>query len=177
MTDEIKLLKRVSEELENAGIEYMLSGSFALNFYVQPRMTRDIDIVINLFEKDIQKFASIFEDEFYIFKEGIPDEIRRRGMFNIIEHSSGQKIDFIIRKNTEYHLTEFRRKRKVAAFGVPVYIVSPEDLIIAKLLWIQNIFSSMQLGDIKSLLELKGLDKNYIKSWITKLNLNTFDTV
>ncbi len=45
MNDELQVLKIVAQRLEEAHIPYMLSGSMALNFYAEPRMTRDIDIV------------------------------------------------------------------------------------------------------------------------------------
>ena len=46
MSDEIDILKLVCQCLEQVDIPYMLTGSFAANFYAVPRMTRDIDIVM-----------------------------------------------------------------------------------------------------------------------------------
>lgn len=46
MSTELVVLKDVCRRLEAGGIEYMLTGSMALIFYAQPRMTRDMDIVI-----------------------------------------------------------------------------------------------------------------------------------
>jgi pyridoxine/pyridoxamine 5'-phosphate oxidase len=62
----IDLLKTVCTELEQKDIEYMLSGSLAMNVYTVPRMTRDIDIVINIKVSDIEKF----KEGFYIYEEG-----------------------------------------------------------------------------------------------------------
>lgn len=50
------LLHRISQILEENGIPYMLSGSVALGLYTVARTTRDIDIVIDLKESDIEKF-------------------------------------------------------------------------------------------------------------------------
>ncbi len=66
----IDLLKTVCTELEQKDIEYMLSGSLAMNVYTVPRMTRDIDIVINIKVSDIEKFKEIFKEGFYIYEEG-----------------------------------------------------------------------------------------------------------
>ena len=103
----LKLLKQVTQSLNENKIPYMLSGSVAMNIYTIPRMTRDIDIVINLKLEDIEMFAKIFKDGFYLYKEGIETEIKRRGMFNVIDFDSGLKIDFIIRKNTNFHINEY----------------------------------------------------------------------
>ena len=46
-----ELLKTVTQLLDEKGIGYMISGSLALNIYCIPRMTMDIDIVIEL-DKD-----------------------------------------------------------------------------------------------------------------------------
>ncbi len=67
-----KLLKKVSEALEEREISYMLSGSLAMSTYTVPRMTRDIDIVINLKLSDVEKFTEIFHEGYYLYKEGIP---------------------------------------------------------------------------------------------------------
>lgn len=41
---ELDILRDVSQRLESAGIAYMLTGSVAMNYYAQLRMTRDIDL-------------------------------------------------------------------------------------------------------------------------------------
>jgi hypothetical protein len=35
-------------------VQYMLTGSFALAYYATPRMTRDLDIVVQLREVDVE---------------------------------------------------------------------------------------------------------------------------
>ena len=42
----------------------MLTGSMALNHYAQPRLTRDIDIVIALLLKDLEILPSVFGEGF-----------------------------------------------------------------------------------------------------------------
>jgi hypothetical protein len=53
--------------------------------------------------------------------------------------------------------------------------VSPEDLIISKLIWIQQLQSAVQMLDIRNLVESDNLDWEYIDLWIRELNLNTFN--
>ena len=171
----LELLKKVTTSLDQRKIEYMLSGSVAMNVYTVPRMTRDIDIVVHLKISDLDKFSEIFEKGYYLNKDGIREEIQRNGMFNIIDLKSGQKIDFIIRKNTPFHIQEFERRKQTEAYGFPVWIVSPEDLIISKLIWIQQIQSNTQINDIKNLLEDNQIDKTYLLKWISELKIKTFN--
>ncbi len=98
-------------------------------------------------------------------------------MFNVIDWHSGMKVDFIVRKNDEFQQTEFaRRLRKTILDTIACWIISPEDLILAKLLWIQQLYSQQQVDDIKNvMLDYPALDKAYIIGWIKKLQLTTFD--
>jgi len=47
MSDEFEVLKPVATRLDVAGIAHMVTGSMAMNDYVQPRMTRDVVATIN----------------------------------------------------------------------------------------------------------------------------------
>ena len=66
VSEELEVLKTVVQGLDSSGIKYIVSGSIAGNFYAQPRMTRDVDIVIQLSDFEIDKIYNLFEDNFYI---------------------------------------------------------------------------------------------------------------
>lgn len=172
-----KLLKKVSSDLEQNNIEYMLSGSVAMSIYTVPRMTRDIDIVINVKISDTEKIAEIFREGYYIYEEGLKDEIRNRRIFNVIDEDSSFKIDFIIRKNTPFHINEFDRRQRKEVFGLKAWTVTIEDLIISKLKWIQDLKSDQQISDIENLLSVPDIDFDYIKKWCEELNLNTYSLI
>jgi hypothetical protein len=169
------LLKKITLQLHEKNIPYMLSGSMALAYYSIPRMTLDIDIIIELYEENIPVFLSIFNEGYYLEPDTVNEETRRKGMFNAIDHETGYKVDFIVRKNSEYRKLEFSRKQKVIIEGIDVWIVSPEDLVISKIFWIQQYQSEKQIRDIKNLLQLTELDKDYLYHWCRKLQLNTFN--
>lgn len=137
----------------------------------------DIDIVIELNDSNLVSFLEIFHEGYYLDPDTMREEIKRQGMFNVIDHLSGLKVDFIVRKNTDYRRLEFSRRKMLIITGIPVWIVSPEDLIISKLEWIQRINSDKQRQDIISLIDLPSLDKEYISGWCSKLKLNTFDLI
>lgn len=113
-------------------------------------MTRDIDIVIELSEKRIDEFADLFPNS-YLDKDVILEEIKRNGKFNIIDHATGFKIDFIIRKETEYFINAFQRRKQIKEFDTDLWVIDLNDLIIAKLIWIQQYQSERQMLDIKNL--------------------------
>ena len=119
----LELFDYLIKVLENLPVDYMVSGSMALNNYTTPRMTRDIDIVIHLKPEDIEKFIKRFEGRFYLNPETIRQETIKNGMFNIIDNETGYKIDFIVRKETEYRKTEFARKIRTSILGTETWLV------------------------------------------------------
>ncbi|MEI6049737.1 MAG: nucleotidyl transferase AbiEii/AbiGii toxin family protein [Bacteroidota bacterium] len=168
------LLQKVCQSLNEHEIKYMVSGSIALNIYAIPRMTRDIDIVLELSENKIDEFTDLFPNSYYD-KNVIKDEVKRKGMFNVIDHSTGFKIDFIIRKESEYFNLAFEQRQRISEFGTELWVISLNDLIIAKLIWIQQYQSERQIFDIENLLLNPDKDIDYIKNWCNKLNLQTFN--
>jgi hypothetical protein len=143
------LLKEVTVALEKRSIPYMVSGSMAMLVYTVSRTTRDIDIVIELSEESVEEFCEIFKTNFHLHKPTVQEELRRRGMFNAIDHRSGMKIDFVIRKNNLYRRTEFERKRRDFLFGQEMWVVAIEDLILSKLIWIQDVKSERQMEALR----------------------------
>jgi hypothetical protein len=66
MTTELEVLGLVSDRLSAGGLPFMLTGSFALAYYATPRMTRDLDIVVALHERDVSALVAAFASDFYI---------------------------------------------------------------------------------------------------------------
>ena len=172
MNEELALLKDIARRLEDAGIEYMMTGSMALAFYSTPRMTRDIDIILQVSYADIGKIVALFKKDFYIDENSVRQAVRDQSMFNIIHNESVIKVDFIIRKDEEYRKEEFLRKRKITIEGSQVSIVSPEDLILSKLVWAKTSQSALQLRDVKQMmLNVKQIDHEYLTKWSKTLGV------
>ena len=160
---ELDILRDVSEALESAGIAFMLTGSIAMNYYAQPRMTRDIDVVMDLSASDAEKLMKLFSQDYYIDREAVLRAISQRSIFNLIHHDSVIKVDGIVRKDGPYRREEFTRKRRVTIGDFQTWIVSLEDLILSKLHWAKDSRSELQLRDVRNLLRLD-CDHNYLRS-------------
>ena len=172
MNEELEVLKSIVDKLDKAGIPYMISGSMAANYYTVPRMTRDVDIVIELAKTDIDRFVKIFQDKFYVDADVLKTEVNNRGMFNLIHRDYVIKADFILRKPTDFQTSSFTRRNKVLIDNVSMLLISPEDLVVAKLIWAKDSHSELQLKDVANLLRtVPTMDKGYIKEWVKKLNL------
>jgi hypothetical protein len=170
MTDELEIVRDVTERLKTLDISFMLTGSMAMNFYAQPRMTRDVDIVIALREEDAERFAAAFNPDYYADEDIIRDAVRRRSMFNLIHQGRIIKVDMVIRKNDAYRLAEFERRRQARIDRFDTWIVSKEDLILSKLVWARESQSESQMRDIRNLLGT-GADEAYLRHWAEHLQV------
>lgn len=173
MNEELEVLKIVTERLSKADINYMISGSIAANYYTVPRMTRDIDAVIELKHADVDRFVGLFKDDFYIDAEMVRDEVMHQGMFNLIHNEYVIKVDFIICKDSGFQKTAFSRRKKILIEDNPMWFTSAEDLILAKLLWVKDSYSETQLKDVRNIMEsVDNLDLKYVEAWVAKLGLH-----
>lgn len=161
--NELDVLRDVSQRLEGQRIEFMLTGSVAMNYYAQPRMTRDIDLVVALNEAQTEVFVRLFESDYYLDKKNVANAISRRGMFNLIHNETVIKVDFVVLKSDSYRQEEFARRMTIKLGDFQTWIVSREDLILSKLLWAKDSKSEMQRRDVRNLLTPE-CDITYLRS-------------
>jgi nucleotidyltransferase AbiEii toxin of type IV toxin-antitoxin system len=172
MHDELSVLKLVAGRLEAAGLPYMVTGSVALSLYAEPRMTRDVDLVVELGPSDTTRIAELFGAEFNVDADRIREAIAERSMFNVIHTAAVVKLDIIVRKTGAYRDEEFRRRRLAEVDGVGMWVVSAEDLLLSKLDWARDSRSEVQFRDVCRLIEAQPtLDWTYIDEWAARLGL------
>jgi hypothetical protein len=87
MTEELDVLRIISERLRAADVPFMLTGSFALGYYGKPRMTRDLDFVVALMERHVDALVSAFSTDFYIDEDAARSAIKSQRMFNLMDES------------------------------------------------------------------------------------------
>jgi hypothetical protein len=151
----------------------MVTGSVALSYYAVPRMTRDIDLVVELAPADAGRVWRLFAHDFYVDRDAVRSAIHTEAMFNLIHATLVMKLDMIVRKNSEYRRTEFARRRRVPVSDFEVFLVAPEDLVLSKLEWARGSRSAAQLDDVRSLLSsVPDLDREYLADWVSRLGLD-----
>lgn len=170
-----KLLKKVLSVLDENGIDYMLTGSIVSSLQGEPRATHDIDIVVNIQQKSVQKFIAAFPSpKYYLTESSINEAIQNKGMFNLLDTTEGDKVDFWLLTNEPFDQSRFARKYKETAIGLQMKISSPEDTILAKLRWAKlSGGSEKQLTDALRVYEVQyaKLDSQYIESWAKALDV------
>jgi len=170
---EIETLIKVAKVLDELKIPYYVSGGYAVSIYGRPRFTADLDIVIKMVPVQTDEFSGHMETLFskgYVDREQINNAFKEIGEFNVIDPESGLKIDFFIAQKGDFE-EECFKKTKRKDVGYKVKFISPENLIISKLLWYKDSGSTRHLEDIESVLSNSNIDKKYLDSWIKKLGL------
>ncbi len=95
--------------------------------------------------------------------------------FQTVRSASVIKVDFIIRKEAPYRQQEFIRRCTMEIDDTTLWFVTPEDLLLSKLIWAADGKSEMQLNDVRNLiLEVAALDWDYIEFWATELQVEAF---
>ena len=168
------VLQRITSALDQAGIAYMLSGSFASAYYGAARSTQDIDFVIHANSKQLRSFIEALPvSEYYADLDSALEAHQRQSLFNVIDQATGWKIDLIIRKSRPYSQEELGRRQRVNLHGVSLFMTTAEDAVISKLEWAKLAQSRRQIEDAAAIFRARwdALDHSYLEKWIAELDL------
>src|SRR5438093_11867890 len=128
------VLRRLADALNQAGIPYMLTGSLASSAHGMPRASNDFDLVIAPTPEQLRALKTLLpEPQYYFDLDDALDTLEHQRQFNVIDLTSGWKIDFIIRKSRPFRLTEFDRRCQMEFEGLSLYMASSEYVMSANL--------------------------------------------
>ncbi|HLB95529.1 MAG TPA: hypothetical protein VJK26_01340 [Patescibacteria group bacterium] len=171
-----QFLVNISSVLDQLKIDYIITGGVAVTVWGKPRYTADIDIVVEIDSVEsvralILRLKKTSPKSFPDMEMAI-DAFKRKSEFNVIESEYGIKADFFISDKSEYKKLEIKRGKLKKLDGKMIRFISPEDLIISKLMWFKESQSTRQLEDIISVMDVqKKLDQPYIDKWVKILRI------
>ncbi|MBW1911530.1 MAG: hypothetical protein JRJ11_18660, partial [Deltaproteobacteria bacterium] len=170
-----ELLQKIVDVFEYLQIPYLVTGSVASMAYGEPRLTNDIDVVAGIEEQHVAGLIKAFPaDEFYISEDMVREAVHYHRQFNIIHPASGLKVDVIIKQNTPFDSSRFRRLQRIyLAESYQANFAAPEDVIIKKMEYYREGGSEKHLRDIAGILKISGelVDRDYISDWSRRLGL------
>ena len=156
--------------LDSLGLPWYLTGSWALAAYAEPRMTRDVDVVVAASPADYEtRIRPAFESDFLV---NDPIDLGGRWIGGIIHRREIVRIDLIFGRSDAWSARAMERRRSMdqPVLG-RVWTISPEDLVLAKLEWSQGT-SELQLRDVRSLIRLReDLDWAYLERYASVLGV------
>lgn len=173
------LLKIVAHWLEEARLAYMITGAWSVIYYGRVRTSHDLDFLVEIKPADISKIVNLIKKEgaeFLFQEDAIEAAIENSTMFNVIYLPTMDKIDFWVLNNEDHDKARLGRKVKVEAWGQIMWLSSPEDTIVQKLVWYGKSRIEKHLIDAAFVWQIQKpkLDVEYISKWAKKLDLEKY---
>lgn len=169
-TGEIYLV--FTEPLDMLGLDYMVTGSVASSSYGEPRFTHDIDLVLALPRRSVEKLWGAYPSaDFYCPPLATLHEEARResgGHFNLVHHESGYKADVYLVSPDPLVDWAFENSRRIEILtGHTLRIAPPEYVILGKLQFYAEGGGERHLRDISSMLKVAGetIDRVVVDRW------------
>jgi hypothetical protein len=162
---------------EALGVPYMVTGGVASTLYGEPRLTNDVDIVVDVDRSQCEAIANLFPpDEFYCPpREVLLVEAGRaqRGHFNLIHHDTGFKADVYATGRDWLARWGLVNKRTLVIEGVRVAVAPPEYVILRKLQFYAESESEKHLRDVRGMLAATDLaiDRAFIEANASRLGV------
>lgn len=160
----------VLDRLEALGIRYFVTGSWASAVYAEPRMTRDIDVVLDIAPQEYERrIRPTFEADFLV---NDPIDVDGQWIGGLIHMVEIDRVDLMFGRRDPWARSAMERRRRIEhpVLG-DVWMIAPEDLVIAKLDWSSG-SSELHQRDVRSIIRLgDDLDWSYLGQWATRLGL------
>lgn len=170
-----ELIEAIANILDRQKVRYFVTGGFAVSVWGRARATQDIDLGVTFSAEAIPRLVQSLKQlssGAYLDKDQMVEALERYGEFNFIKPNAGLKVDFWIVRDDEFTKSTFKRIRRVLVGDKKVSFVSPEDLILSKLLWWRETQSVRDIDDVKSVIAMqKKLDWRYLERWGKKLKV------
>lgn len=164
--------------LNRMRIPYLVTGGVAAVIYGEPRLTRDIDLVLDLRAGDAPRLADAWSTrDFYVPPvEVMAAEAARpaHGHFNIMHHETAFRADvYCLGREDELGAWALRHARQMRIGDNEVAVAPVEYVIVKKMQYFVTGGSDRHLRDIRAMLRLSGdqVDQAELERWLDQLNL------
>jgi hypothetical protein len=160
----------VIRRLERIGVEYVITGSEALPRYGEPRQTADIDIVLALDPAEFDRVEAAFEGAYVVNR---PIGAGPARYASVVALSGLGKADLILGRRDPWARSAMDRRQE---WDHPrlgrVWVLSLEDLVLAKLEWSGGV-SELQLRDCANLVRTNAdtIDWTYLERFARVLGV------
>lgn len=163
--------------LKRAKVEYMVTGSVAAMLYGEPRMTHDIDLIVELNLEQIAGLLDSFPEQEYYRppKEVIGIELARpqRGHFNLIHQKTGYKADVYLQGSDALQKWGMKNRKNIVVGECEIRIAPAEYIILRKIEYYRESGYQKHIHDVEGMLRISGkeISLTIIEEWVKKLSL------
>ena len=160
-------------------MRYLVGGSLASSVSGEPRSTLDVDLVVELTEKDIEPLVAALGDRFHVDADALRRAVRERSSANLIHYETSTKIDLFVTPGSPLDRKQMERRQRVRVSSDPdgwLYVYTPEDILLQKLRWYRlgNEVSDRQWRDVLAIILVQGerLDQAYLQEGANALGVS-----
>jgi len=158
---------------ERKRIPYVLMGGMAVASHGLPRPTHDVDFTIALPRERLPDFYRAATELGYTipedFQGGWVDQVAGMPLVRVQGWVRGKPVDIdLFLAESRYQREVLRRKVRAQVERLEAWLISPEDLILLKLI----AGRPRDYGDIADILFVQGqLDEAYLRQWAEELDV------
>lgn len=165
MTSPRAVLLAALDTAESGGFDYILYGGLAAALWGEPRYTEDVDLVLFLPERHAYKFLrEAVRHGFAVDEDLAIQQVQVSGWARLPfgKPRSPWHLDLTL-GDSPFDRSALSRKKQVELFERKVWVASPEDLLVYKLVsW-----RDRDVMDVHAILKRqKALDGAYLHKWI-----------
>jgi len=165
-------LGKATDIFRHLGIRFHLTGGVAAVYYAEPRLTQDIDIVIDNTQTlaALDGFLESLEASDFLFDaESVRRAVRSRGMFQLLDGQESLKLDIYPR---ELIPGELGRSVEQEVFeGTMIPVASCADAVVSKLVWASKGSSKSRRDVRKMFRQASKVDRRLVEQLSDQLGL------
>lgn len=159
---------------ERNQLDYAIMGGIAVRVHGIPRPTYDVDMEVAIQDDQLAMLFNQAEELGYeiapIYRTGWRDTVGSMPLVKLKTYlAAGQSVDVDLFLNeTDFQRSVMSRRMAVEFEGRSLWFVTPEDLLLFKL--IAN--RPRDIGDVEDVLFIQGqLDEAYLRHWAAILDI------
>jgi predicted nucleotidyltransferase len=162
-----QVLESIAEGLEHLGIPYMIIGGQAVLLYGEPRLTRDVDVMLGTDPGRLSEVLGwVRTNGWRVLVESPAEFVGRTMVLPCLDPVTGIRVDLIF-SFSFYEQQALKRARRVSLGKAEVCFASLEDLIIHKIL----AGRPRDLEDVRSILwKNRTFDLEYVQHWLREFD-------
>lgn len=159
--------------LERLGVRFHLTGGVVTIAYGEPRMTQDIDIVVDpqRLSANLEEFLSAVEAAGFLVDAGTTRRaVAGGGLFQLLDLAESLKVDLYPREMIPGELDRSVWEEVFAGLSLP--IACRADAALSKLVWVSK-GSHKSRGDLRQIMRKAGCDdREMVERWAQEHGLS-----